>query len=81
MHSQSSQRHFFGLFHTFGPVTKSVRNIIPMISNNDNMPYFDEQGSTLRKNFISPAGLVTETFTNPEIFLLALILMTTLFKY
>ena len=38
------------------------------------------QGSTLRKNFISPAGLVTETFTSPEIFLLALILMTTLFK-
>ena len=39
-----------------------------------------KQGSTLRKNFISPAGLVTETFTSPEIFLLALILMTTLFK-
>ena len=38
------------------------------------------QGSTLRKNFISPAGLVTETFTSPEIVLLALILMTTLFK-
>ena len=38
------------------------------------------QGSTLRKNFISPAGLVTETFTSPEIFLLALIVMTTLFK-
>ena len=38
------------------------------------------QGSTLRKKFISPAGLVTETFTSPEIFLLALILMTTLFK-
>ena len=33
------------------------------------------QGSTLRKNFISPAGLVTETFTSPEIFLLALIFM------
>ena len=30
------------------------------------------QGSTLRKNFISPAGLVTVTFTSPEIFLLAL---------
>ena len=39
-----------------------------------------QQGSTLRKNFINPAGLVTETFTSPEIFLLALILMTTLFK-
>ena len=26
------------------------------------------QGSTLRKNFISPAGLVTVTFTSPEIF-------------
>ena len=39
-----------------------------------------DQGSTLRKNFISPAGLVTETFTSPEIFLLALILMTTLFE-
>ena len=38
------------------------------------------QGSTLRKNFISPAGLVTETFTSPEIFLLALISMITLFK-
>ena len=38
------------------------------------------QGSTLRKNFISPAGLVSETFTSPEIFLLALILMTTLLK-
>ena len=38
---------------------------------------FLHQGSTLRKNFISPAGLVTETFTSPEIFLLALILMTT----
>ena len=38
------------------------------------------QGSTLRKYLISPAGLVTETFTSPEIFLLALILMTTLFK-
>ena len=38
------------------------------------------QGSTLRKNFISPAGLVTGTFTSPEIFLLALISMTTLFK-
>ena len=38
------------------------------------------QGSTLRKNFISPAGLVTETFTIPEILLLALILMTTLFQ-
>ena len=38
------------------------------------------QGSTLRKNFISPEGLVTETLTSPEIFLLALILMTTLFK-
>ena len=25
------------------------------------------QGSTLRKNFISPAGLVTETFTSPDI--------------
>ena len=34
-----------------------------------------QQGSTLRKNFISPAGLVTETFTSPEIFLLALILI------
>ena len=30
------------------------------------------QGSTLRKNFTSPAGLVTVTFTSPEIFLLAL---------
>ena len=39
-----------------------------------------QQGSTLRKNFISPAGLVTETFTSPEIFLLALILRTTLLK-
>ena len=39
-----------------------------------------DQGSTLRKNFISPAGLVTETFTSPEIFMLALILMTTLLK-
>ena len=38
------------------------------------------QGSTLRKNFISPAGLVTETLTSPEIFLLALILMTALLK-
>ena len=38
------------------------------------------QGSTLRKNFISPAGLVTETFSSPEIFLLALIFMTTLVK-
>ena len=38
------------------------------------------QGSTLRINFISPAGLVTETFTSPEIFLLDLILMTTLLK-
>ena len=26
------------------------------------------QGSTLRKNFTSPAGLVTVTFTSPEIF-------------
>ena len=33
------------------------------------------QGSTLRKNFISPAGLVTENLTSPEIFLLALILI------
>ena len=39
-----------------------------------------KQGSTLRKIFISPAGLVTVTFTSPEIFLLALILMTNLFK-
>ena len=38
------------------------------------------QGSTLRKNFISPAGLVTKTFTSPVIVLLALILMTTLLK-
>ena len=38
------------------------------------------QGSTFKKNFISPAGLVTETFTSPKIFLLALILMTTLLK-
>ena len=38
------------------------------------------QGSTLRKNFISPAGLVSGLFTSPEIFLLALILMTTLFN-
>ena len=30
------------------------------------------QDSTLRKNFISPAGLVTITFTSPEMFLLAL---------
>ena len=40
--------------------------------------YMYIQGSTLRKNFISPAGLVIETFTSPEIFLLALILITTL---
>ena len=26
------------------------------------------QGSTLRKNFISPAGLVTVNFTSPDIF-------------
>ena len=42
--------------------------------------YQVSQGSTLRKNFISPAGLVTENLTSPEIFLLALILMTTLFQ-
>ena len=30
------------------------------------------QGSTLRKNFISLAGLVTIAFTSPEILLLAL---------
>ena len=34
-----------------------------------------EHGLTLRKIFISPAGLVTVNFTSPEIFLLALILM------
>ena len=39
------------------------------------------QGSTfIGKNFVSPAGLLTVTFTSPEIFLLALILMTILFK-
>ena len=38
------------------------------------------QGSTLRKNFTSPAGLVTVTFTSPEIFLLALILIIKIFK-
>ena len=37
-------------------------------------------GLNIKKNFISPAGLVTVTFTSPEIFLLALILMTNLFK-
>ena len=34
--------------------------------------HFTVQGSTLRKNFIGPAGLVTITFTSPEVFLLAL---------
>ena len=48
-----------------------------LVRHMQNLSY---QGSTLRKNFISPAGLVTETFTSPEIFLLALILMTTLLK-
>ena len=37
-------------------------------------------GLNIKKIFISPAGLVTENFTSPEIFLLALILMTTLLK-
>ena len=40
--------------------------------------FYQPQGS--RKNFISPAGLITVTFTRPEIFLLALILMTIFFK-
>ena len=43
-------------------------------------PVYIIQGSTLRKNFISPSGLVTVTFTSPEIFLLALILMTIFFQ-
>ena len=34
------------------------------------------QGSTLRKNFISPAGLVTVTFTSPETLFLALIMIS-----
>ena len=38
------------------------------------------QGSTLRKDFTSPAGLVTVTFTSPEIFLLSLILIIKKFK-
>ena len=33
---------------------------------------FESQDSTSRKNFVNPAGLVTITFTSPEIFLLAL---------
>ena len=41
------------------------------------------QGSTFRKNFISPAGLVTVTFTSPETTFLALIMIsiTTFSKY
>ena len=38
------------------------------------------QGSTLRKNFTSPAGLVIVTFTSPEICMLALILIKNIFQ-